>query len=56
MKFGCDNQRYQLIKTNNEMNVNVCGWNFGTYDKLTELYLFLIKSKNTITTATDNLT
>ena len=49
MNFGCEQQRYRVTKNNNEMKVNICGWNFGTHDKFTELYLFLIKSKNTIT-------
>lgn len=49
MNFGCEQQRYRVTKNNDEMKVNICGWNFGTHDKFTELYLFLIKSKNTIT-------
>ena len=44
-----------MTKTKDEMKVNICGWNFGTHDKFTELYLFLIKSKNTVTAARDKL-
>lgn len=49
MNFGCEQQRYKMTKTGDEINVNVCGWNIGTHDKFKELFKFLMRSKNTIT-------
>ena len=49
MNFGCEEQKYKMTKTGDEISINICGWNIGTHDKFKELFKFVMRSKNTFT-------
>lgn len=32
--FGCENQKYEVVKQDQDINLKICGWKFGYHDKL----------------------
>lgn len=48
ISLGFENQAFQLLKQEKVIKLNMFGLTFGTYDKIEELYKFMMRTKYTI--------
>ena len=48
INFGCENQKYEMIKKGDDIILKVCGWTFGYHDKMETIAKFILKSKNSL--------
>ena len=55
MSFGFENQGVKINKQDQVISMNMFGVTLGTYNKFEELYKFLMRTKNTVTSVADNL-
>ena len=46
--FGCEQQKYSIVKKGESIKSKICGWNIGSNGKFEEHYKFLIKTYNEI--------
>lgn len=56
MSFGFENQGFTVSKNGAEMKINMFGVTLGTYNQFEELYKFVMRTKNTVSSIKDNIT
>lgn len=55
MSFGFENQGFNILKEESQITMNMFGVTVGTYNRLEEVYMFAMRTKNTMENVKDRL-